>query len=84
MAAMVFLRKLVSVNQMWVCSVIGAIAHNIGQITIAVLVTGTLALAAYLPVLMISGMTAGLCTGLCAQFTVERIDKLFSKWCGGS
>lgn len=77
LAAMVFMRKLVSVKQMWVCSVIGAIAHNMGQIMVAILMTGTPALAAYLPVLMVSGMAAGLCTGLCAQFTVERIDKLF-------
>lgn len=77
LAAMVFLHRLVNRRQIWVCSVIGAIAHNIGQITVAVLITGTPALAAYLPVLVISGMAAGLCTGLCAQFTAERMDKLF-------
>lgn len=79
LAAMVFMRKLVSGKQMWVCSVIGAIAHNTGQIAVAVLMTGTPALVAYLPVLMVSGMAAGFCTGLCAQFTTERINKLFGK-----
>lgn len=76
--SMIFMRRHVNRKQMWVCSVMGAISHNIGQIAVAVLITGTMSLAAYLPVLMITGMTAGLCTGLCAQFAAERIETSFS------
>jgi heptaprenyl diphosphate synthase len=73
---MLFMRKLVTERQIWVCSVVGAIAHNIGQITVAVLITQTRALLYYLPVLMVSGIIAGVFTGLCAQFVVGRISAI--------
>ena len=53
--------------------VIGAAAHNAGQIAVAVTVTRTIGLWAYLPVLLISGMIAGLFTGFCAQALVNRM-----------
>lgn len=74
---MLVMRKLVSEKQIWVCSVIGAIAHNIGQIAVAILITSTPMLITYLPILMVSGILAGLFTGLCAQFTVKRMGKLW-------
>lgn len=70
---MLFLRKLVSLRQIWVCSACGAVAHNIGQIIVAILITNTTMLVYYLPVLMISGVIAGIFTGLCAQFAVNRL-----------
>ena len=71
--AMLILRKLLTEKQIWVCSVIGAVAHNIGQISVAIFITGTPALISYLPVLLVSGILAGLFTGLCAQFTVNKL-----------
>jgi heptaprenyl diphosphate synthase len=73
---MLVLRKLVTPRQMWVCSVLGSAAHNLGQLAVAVLVTRTWAVAVYLPVLMLSGVLAGLFTGLCAQFLLGRLDKI--------
>ena len=73
---MLLLRRVVTVRQIWVCSVISAAAHNIGQIAVAILITGTPALIIYLPVLMVSGILAGLFTGLCAQFAVSRLKDL--------
>lgn len=73
---MLLLRRIVSEKQIWVCSVFGAIAHNIGQIIAAILIAGTPALIVYLPVLLISGILAGLFTGLCAQFVVTRMDNI--------
>lgn len=73
--AMLLLHRLLTLRQIWVCSVIGAVFHNIGQITAAILLTGTPQLIAYLPVLMISGILAGLFTGLCAQFAVNRLPQ---------
>lgn len=70
---MIPVHKIVTKNQIWVCSVLGAIAHNIGQITVAIALTRTLSLLYYLPVLLISGIIAGLFTGLCAQYTVQRL-----------
>ena len=70
---MLLLHRFCSLKQIWVCSVFGAVAHNIGQITIAILLTGTPALICYLPVLMVSGIIAGIFTGFCAQFVVNRL-----------
>lgn len=69
---MLVMRKVVTRRQIWVCSVVGAAAHNMGQIAAAVLITRTPALVCYLPVLMISGIIAGAFTGLCAQLVVNR------------
>ena len=71
--AMLALRRVLSMRQIWVASVIGAAAHNVGQIAVAIAVTGTVGLLAYLPVLLMSGMLAGLFTGLCAQGVVRRM-----------
>lgn len=70
---MLLLRKILTEKQIWVCSVLGAIAHNLGQIAVAILVTRTPALLSYLPILLVSAIITGLFTGLCAQFTVNRL-----------
>ena len=73
---MLLLSKIVTQKQIWICSVIGAIAHNIGQISVAIFITQTFAIAAYLPVLLISGVISGTFTGFCAQFVVNQIHKI--------
>lgn len=78
--AMLGMRKVVTERQVWVCSVIGAIAHNVGQMAVAIAVTQTGALIVYLPVLLISGMIAGLFTGLAAQFPIGRMKPLLPRW----
>lgn len=75
-AVSVLIARVLTEKQMWVCSVLGAVAHNIGQIGAAVFITRTPAIAAYLPVLMVSGILTGLFTGLCAQFLLARLKKL--------
>lgn len=70
---MLVMRKLVTKRQIWVCSVLGAMAHNVGQIAVAIALTRTPGIAAYLPVLLVSGIVTGLFTGLCAQFLTERL-----------
>ena len=69
------LRKILGERQIWVAGVIGAVAHNIGQILVALALTQTPELLIYLPVLLVSGMLTGLFTGLLAQFCVARIGK---------
>ena len=61
-------------KQIWVCSAFGAVFHNVGQIITAIFVTGTLAIAAYLPVLIIVGIITGVLTGLVAQFALQRLN----------
>ena len=72
----VLLRKFLSDRQIWVASVIGAVFHNIGQILVAIVMTGTPGIVVYLPVLMVSGILAGLFTGLCAQFLFGKLRNL--------
>lgn len=72
---MVALRRLVTEKQLWVCSMFGAMAHNLGQMGAALLITRTPAVAAYLPVLLLSGLVTGVFTGLCAQLLLARLKK---------
>lgn len=69
---MALLLRILRPNQLWVAGVIGGIAHNIGQMAVAVAVTQTLALLAYLPVLLLCGVVTGAFTGLCAQLLCGR------------
>ena len=73
------MRKILTAKQIWVMSVIGAVAHNIGQIAVALIVTRTAVILYYLPVLMISGVLAGLLTGFAAQFSVVRLEPVVRK-----
>ena len=65
--------RLLGREKLWVVSVLGALSHNVGQILVAMALTGTVGIIAYLPVLMISGVITGTVTGLAAQLMTERI-----------
>lgn len=70
-----FLRRILTKKQIWVAGVMGAIMHNIGQIFVAIVVTGTPSIVSYLPVLLISGIVTGTFTGFAAQAVVNRLGK---------
>ena len=72
---MLALRKILPEKQIWLCSVIGAMLHNIGQITAAVMIMRSFGVAAYLPLLLVTGSLAGSFTGLCAQLLLRRIRR---------
>ena len=72
---MLVLRRVLTKQQLWVCSAVGGVCHNIGQLAAAILIARTSALAVDLPWLVLCGMAAGLFTGLCAQFLTARLDK---------
>lgn len=67
------LKKIMTLRQIWLCSIFGAIAHNLGQMSVAVAITRTPGLLVYLPALMLSGVIAGAFTGWAAQFLVHRM-----------
>lgn len=71
-AVTVGLRRLLKKNQLWVAGALGAVAHSLGQMAMAVLITGTPGLLIYLPVMMAVSILTGCFTGLCAQFLVNR------------
>ena len=68
----IVLRKILTRKQLWVAGSLGAVAHSVGQIAVAVVWTGTPCVIVYLPVLMAISIITGFCTGLCAQFLVNR------------
>ncbi len=70
--ATIGLKKLLQKHQLWVAGCLGAVAHSIGQVSMAVLITGTPSIAVYLPALAAISIVTGLFTGLCAQFLVNR------------
>ena len=72
-AVTLLLSKILSDNQIWIASVCGAICHNIGQLAVAAVVMGTLAVFAYLPALMISAVVTGAFTGFAAQALAARL-----------
>lgn len=73
----IFIRRILKEDQLWAAGVIGGVAHNVGQMAVAVFVTQTPALLAYLPVLILCGIGTGVLTGLSAQFLNQKLRRLF-------
>ena len=48
----ILLKKILKENQLWVAGCLGAVAHSVGQMLVAVLLTGTPGLLLYLPVMI--------------------------------
>lgn len=57
-------------------SMLGGIFHNIGQLIMAIILTHTVRIAYYLPVLLISGMITGLSMGFAANEVNKKIGKI--------
>ena len=55
-------------------SVAGGVVHNVGQILVAMVVLETKALVYYLPVLIISGLGAGILIGLVSGWMIRRLE----------
>ena len=64
-------------NQLWIAGVLGAIAHILGQMAVAVWATGTPSVLLYLPVLVVCSVFTGLFTGLCTQLILKRGKNLW-------
>ena len=56
-------------------SIVGGILHNVGQIIAACIWTQTAAIAYYIPVLLISGVTAGALIGFVSGLLVQKSKK---------
>lgn len=72
---MLLLKRIIPENHLWICSVLGAALHNVGQILAAFLIMGMASVFMYLPFLLVSGCVAGALTGLCAQLLVKRLGR---------
>lgn len=68
----IVMKRIVSESQLWISGCLSAVAHSVGQMIVAVWVTGTPSILIYLPVLILCSIVAGIFTGLCAQLLVKR------------
>ena len=66
------LKFVLTSKQLWIAGILGAIAHSIGQMLMAVAITATPSLLVYLPVMIAVSILTGAFTGRCAQFLVNR------------
>ena len=62
-------------KMLWVVSVLAALAHNAGQILVAVFVTGTPGIAVYILILAASCVVTGAFTGLAGMFLIRAVRK---------
>ena len=76
-AVTILLKKILTRKQLWVAGSLGAVAHSVGQMAAAIVIAGTPGLIVYLPIMVICSIITGLFTGLCAQVTLNRGDKLW-------
>lgn len=72
LAGMLLVRRIIPVKYIWLCSIIGAILHNTGQILVAMLVMRSLAVLPFYPILLTAGCIAGAFTGICASLILKR------------
>ena len=54
-------------------SIAGGVSHNLGQILVAMAVLSSSAILYYLPVLLVSGVVAGVCVGVAGAILVRRV-----------
>ena len=78
LVVMIFARKMPGVSVIGV-SVLGAVAHNIGQMLIALFIVETRAILAYLPILLIAAAVTGTLTGLIARYTFRGLRPKLEK-----
>ena len=74
LAVMALLRRIDRFSTVGI-SVADGVAHNAGQILMAMLILQTKQLLGYLPVLAVSGIAGGVLTGLAAALLIRRIPE---------
>lgn len=75
LAVMISVNKLLGGRFIYLTSITGAIAHNMGQILAAFFVLRLSGIFVYVPYLMISGTITGLFTGLICHFALRYIPE---------
>lgn len=56
-------------------SVVGGVAHNLGQIIVAIFLFNTVQIGYYMAVLAVTGTMAGVAIGLAGAFLLKRLEK---------
>lgn len=78
MLVMALLKKTKKFSSVGV-SVAGGIFHNVGQIIVAMIVLETKALAYYLPILILSGLVAGILIGILSEILTKRLNPIIKQ-----
>lgn len=63
-------------------SVAGGVAHNIGQLIVAVFVVDNYSVIYYVPALIISGIVTGIVVGIVADIIYNRTKSIINKYLG--
>lgn len=61
-------------------SVAGGVFHNVGQILVAMVVLETKALYYYLPILILSGLAAGILVGILSGILIRRLSPVIRQY----
>ena len=72
---MALINKLLQSKMTCLSGAMGGLFHNMGQLMIALALTSTPGVLAYLPFLILSGILTGLFTGLCAGFAGKYLKR---------
>lgn len=75
LAVMILLKKTDLFSTLGV-SVVGGIAHNAGQITVACILMSTSEISYYMPVLIITGTVAGIVVGIASHLLIKKAEKI--------
>lgn len=78
LSLMILLKKMTPATEVGV-SVIGGVAHNIGQMIVACILLETNVIIYYLPFLLLSGTIAGAVIGIISAIIVKRIKIPFNR-----
>ncbi len=68
--------KLESISTIGI-SIFGALCHNVGQVTVAVVILQSVAIYSYLPILLVSSLVTGVIIGIVAQRTVPYLKHVY-------
>lgn len=77
---MFLFNRLLNGHYIFLTSITGGIAHNLGQLFIAYLITRVPGVWMYLPFLIPGGMLTGLFTGLCAHFAQKYLMPVITRY----
>ena len=72
---MLFINKFLQGHCIYITSIFGALAHQTGQLIVALILTSSLAALTYVPFFVISACITGFFTGLCAHFAAKYLEK---------
>lgn len=71
---MALIQQLLQKHFIPITSIFGALAHNAGQLIVAMVIVKSISPLAYLPFFILSSIITGLFTGLCALFANKAIS----------